>query len=483
MFISSVLFVESFLMMICALIDIYDKNISWIGFVYGSVAAMFVGVILTFIAYTRKRATRTYEIKKANAVFSIGWLASIPFGIIPFLINNPDINVSGAILEFTSAITTVGLTFYLRDPNISHGLLFWHTILAGIGGIGVIIISCIVMNDDEQFDSLSHLAKIEFGSEVNLRVSSSNKLAKNIILIYVTIMLLCILCYRLFGLSTWDAICTGITTVSTSGFVHYTDIHDLLTTNSLLAVATVFMVLGSIPMVLLAKSVFSFNFNILTRSEQVKWFMRLLALFSIFVIWKMFSQIHIFSISSIFISVFHVASAMTTTGFNDLSFFTGKFGINSVFGLLFLITVFGGCVGSTTGGVKMSRLLISVKGVKKLLLTRITPSKITVVRINNNPVKSRAVEDALLFIFLYVTTYIVVVCLILFLREPNLGEASSLALSLITTSGMRGSEVLNLSNNSNLSITQIVSSIVMIIGRLELISFYTLFSRRSWAFR
>ena len=79
--------------------------------------------------------------------------------------------------------------------------------------------------------------------------------------------------------------------------------------------------------------------------------------------------------------------------------------------MLFICTFFGGCSGSTTGGIKIIRLIILIKSSIIYLRKSIHPDMVQVVRINGKPMPTKWIQMTQQFLFLYLMIYVVSVFL------------------------------------------------------------------------
>ena len=79
--------------------------------------------------------------------------------------------------------------------------------------------------------------------------------------------------------------------------------------------------------------------------------------------------------------------------------------------MLFISSFFGGCSGSTTGGVKIIRLIILIKSSIIYLRKSIHPDMVQVVRINGKPMPTKWIQMTQQFLFLYLMIYVISVFL------------------------------------------------------------------------
>ncbi|MBQ4874857.1 MAG: TrkH family potassium uptake protein [Rickettsiaceae bacterium H1] len=130
--------------------------------------------------------------------------------------------------------------------------------------------------------------------------------------------------------------------------------------------------------------------------------------------------------------------------------------------------MFGGCTGSTAGGIKIFRIIVlskhSLYNIKHIL----SPHRVGVITINNHQLLPNTLSHAYSFFFIFVNLYLLFA---IFLAMSGLDFATSLssAAATITNSGPGiGNIVGPYGNYSSLSgISKWLLSLLMIIGRLE----------------
>ena len=142
------------------------------------------------------------------------WILGCLFGALPIWLLT-SLDFTGAVFETMSGLTTMGASVIPDVESVPRSVLLWRSILQWIGGIGFIIIAIAVL--PAMNVGGMKLFRTEF-SERTKDTPRTSTLAKNIVLTYMTITLLCVLSYRLTGMPVFDAINHAFTTVATGGF-------------------------------------------------------------------------------------------------------------------------------------------------------------------------------------------------------------------------------------------------------------------------
>ena len=176
-------------------------------------------------------------------------------------------------------------------------------------------------------------------------------------------------------------------------------------------------------------------------------------------------------------SFFSVVSSLTTTGFfvSDYALWPSFLSI-----VLFLLMFIGACSGSTSGGVKMMRHLIFVKNSFLELKRIIHPNAVLPVKINGKSLSTSGVYKNMTFIFIYFLVFIIGAVALL---ATGIDFNTALGASVATLSNV-GTGIGHVGpGGSYVMFPQTVKWILMLLmllGRVELFSLLTLFSRSFW---
>jgi len=174
---------------------------------------------------------------------------------------------------------------------------------------------------------------------------------------------------------------------------------------------------------------------------------------------------------------FQIISITTCTGFASADFILWP---SAGLTLIFLMMFSGGSTGSTSGGIKMARHLIVLKNIKSVLVRLSHPKTITVVRLNGKMLDEKTNISIISFIMLYIFIFFIGTVILAVNGSDPVTSASSVAACMACIGPGLGS-VGPMSNYSDLSeISKIVLSFAMLIGRLEIVTVFTLFSRSFW---
>lgn len=176
-------------------------------------------------------------------------------------------------------------------------------------------------------------------------------------------------------------------------------------------------------------------------------------------------------------ALFQVVAAVSSTGFATTNILMwGEF----YWFILIALILFCGSEGSTSGGMKISRLIILVKNTKVVLQRQVHPQALYAVKINNQVFTNTIIEKVLAFVFLYLTT-IGVSAIILSLNGLTFDESLGTAISSISSYGFGQGDYGPSVNYASLNgFTKYYLNALMIVGRLEMFTVLSLFFPAFW---
>ena len=236
-----------------------------------------------------------------------------------------------------------------------QGILIWRALLQWLGGIGIVIIALFIL----PFLRVGgmQLFHLEGNDPYDKFLPKISSVVSKIFFIYLGLTLVLLFTYYYLGMNFFDSIAHSFTTISTGGFSTHDASFAYFNNYNILFVAIVFMILGSLPFLVLAQTSLK-NFFATIKDHQVKIFLLILFV-SIFLIYFLANKFVDGSVFQKFISIsFNTISIISGTGFVSENFENwGNYA-----SVLFLILMFvGGCAGSTTGGLKVFRFQILFK--------------------------------------------------------------------------------------------------------------------------
>jgi len=461
-------FQAAFLLVPCIVSIIYKEK-SGFAFIISAIISFIVGMLCTL----KKPKNRSFYAKEGFVSVACGWIALSVSGALPFIISGEIPNIFNALFETISGYTTTGATILSDVESLSKCILFWRSFTHWIGGMGVLVfVLCILPLAD---GNNMHLMRAESpGPSVGKLVPKMKSTAMILYGIYIALTVLqCIL--LLFGkMSFFEAITTSLGTAGTGGFgIKNSSIADYST--YIQNVVAVFMV------------IFGVNFNIyflllvrrpkeVLQSEELRTYLGIVLVATIIIG---------FNISGSFTSIweamqqafFQVASIITTTGYATTDFNYWPSLSKSVLVALMFV---GGCAGSTSGGIKVSRILIACKNLKNEIYSFVHPKRVQITRLEGRKVGNEVVKSVNVYFVLYALIFAVSVFLISIENGSFETNFTAVAATLNNIGpGLDG--VGPMANFAHFSpFSKCVFMFGMLAGRLELVPMIILFSPWIW---
>ncbi|AHC39583.1 potassium transporter TrkH [Ehrlichia muris AS145] len=399
-------------------------------------------------------------------VTAIVWVVLSIIAAVPFVFDGK-IAYIDAFFEAVSGLTTTGATVLTNLQSESPGILIWRSLLNAIGGLGIIVsgiflLPCLkIINLHELYHSESsdQSKKFKYGIVRSLMY---------VFVIYCVLMTLCSISYWIAGMSWFDAICHAMSTVSTGGFSNYDDSLQHFDSIYIEIIAVIFMLLSACPLIVYLKAITKQYFY----DEQVVFFAVMLFLFMIISIVSCnFDEITAdYSLISILrYSVFSVVSLNTSTGLVNCDYSHWHF--FSVFGIF--IMLIGGCSGSTSGGIKIHRIVLLLKALSAYIDDLIHPSKTTTIRYNRRDISKYCIHNIGLFFFLYIAM-LFIGCTLLSGSGVDFITAFSAVSAAFSNTGPGMGDIVGPNGNYYhiLPLMKVLLSCFMLMGRLEIIPFF-----------
>lgn len=406
------------------------------------------------------------------------WLSICLFSTLPFMLVLPNISYVDAAFETVSAITTTGATVLTGLDLMPRGLLFWRAILQWIGGVGIIVMAIAIL-PALKIGGMK-LFKTE-NSDISEKIlPRSSSLSMYIGLVYLILSTSCMLLFYIGGMSGFDAITHGMTTVATGGFANYdASFGHFNDKPHLLWISGVFMMLSALPLVLLVGTLRGHKW-ILFKDPQVRAFLAITAFCVLLLTWYQSEHNARPWLDALTHSFFNVVSVITTSGYASENY--SAWGGLAVI-LFFYITFSGACSGSTSGGLKIFRTQLAGLLLIKQFKLLVHPNAVWVQKYGSKPVNDQLLGSVLAFCFVYFAS-IGALALGLSMFELDFVTALTGAATAISNVGPGLGPVIGPDGNfSSLPDgAKWLISFGMIIGRLEILTVLLLFTPMYWRY-
>ena len=440
-----------------------DPRLASDALLWSSIILLLPGIILrTYIP-----ATRDLSARDGLAIVTLSWFIAAVTGGLPYLFSGVIPGFTAAVFESVSGFTTTGASVIAAVEAVPKGILFWRATTHFLGGMGILLL-CIAILPSLGTGGVQ-LYRAEMAGPTKDRLTP--RLIDTARIMWTVYVLLCaseIALLRLGGMIWFDAVCHSFATVATGGFSTRTasiaDYHSLYIER----VIVVFMFLGAVSFVLHHQVLRGRSPLACLRDTEFRFFVLVLVVAVLSV------AVNVCGVNgepfgkALRESLFAVTSMSSTTGFSTADF--DRWPAYSRFVLL-VVMVFGGCAGSTAGGMKQFRVVVALKAVARRIRLLFQPQAVYTVKMNGELVAEPAVSSILAFCILYVAVLVAATAMMC-LFVPDMVTALS---AVIATTGGVGPGLGMVGPSQNYggvpAAGQWVLIVCMLAGRLE---FYTL---------
>lgn len=466
---SLLLIFEGLFMLIAAGVSFIYHEHAFTSFCYSSLITIVTGA-LVFTPFRNEE--RIFGNKESYIIVTGIWVIFSLFGTLPFLFSGTVSNFGDAFFETISGFTTTGATILTDVETVPNGILFWRSLTQWLGGVGIILISLSIIPVFKSYNI--QIGAIDFSGQAGEKIHPRIKgAASRLIGIYILLTLLEITLLALGGMPVFDAICHSFSTLSTGGFSTHNNGIAAYASPYNITVITVFMFIAGINMTLIY-FILKGDFKKVVRNNEFLFYTVICFIFVTLVTLILHFSIGFRFGKALLNSAFHVISIITTTGY-----YTQYHSLwGSLVMIIFFILMFtGGTSGSTSGGIKMVRLLLITKNSRQELKRLIHPYGFIPVRLDKRVIPQNTVFNLLVFI----TLYFFIMCFGAFI-------ISCMGYDTITSFSTSASMLANIGPGlgtfgpfTNYSAIPMAGkwflSGLMLLGRLELMTVLILFSR------
>ena len=440
------------------------------------IVSMLIGIGIGASTLFSKNKIAHINFREAVLLVTLTWVSISILGAIPFYLTPFFSNFVDAFFESISGFTATGSTVLSNIEALPQSVLFWRSETHWLGGMGIIVLSIIVLpkvrGNKFLFESEAPLPP-----EGGKLFAKTKDIAKVYWKIYIALTLIEIL-FLLPVLSPLDAITHSFSSIAGGGFS--TKNNSVAYFNSIYVefILSIFMLAGATSFILHFKSLTQRRF-VYFNNTSFKIFISIITISTFLIAGNIFfkNEVHYTILHSLRIAAFQVISLITTTGFATADF---KYWPQFSQLILIILMFVGGMSASTSGAIKVSRLEVIFKNMRNVISQLFRPTAIKNVEINGASIKAAKIEKVYLFVFLYISVFIVSGTLIV-ANGNSIATSFSAVAATLGNVGPGIDQVGPFDNFLHFSIfSKIVLSFCMLLGRLEIWTALLLFSKYFW---
>jgi len=471
-YVAFVFLLNAAFLLISAVISGFNADEAFFPLFYGFlIAGLFAVFPLVFVPPARDISN-----KEGLAIVITSWFFSCLLGVIPYIMWGGEFTFTNAWFESVSGYTTTGSSILTNVEALPLGLLFWRSATHWIGGIGIIIfvlavlpplgISRIVLYRAEMSQQAFHNFRLRAGQAVQI-----------LLYVYVGLTVLETLALLLCGMNLFDAVTHSFATIATGGFSPKNASIAHYRSTSVEIVVMIFMVLSGIHFGLLFAAAIAGKIQDLWKSIVLRYYLIVLGIGIIIAT----IAVHVGHFSSwaeaLRYSAFQIISIGTSTGFAtaDSSVWPALAQL-----LLIFFTLQCACAGSTSGGIKVDRIVIFAKSIVRNIRQIQHPKAVFVTKMGAAKLDDSTLHFSSLYISLYIGIVFISALLLTALGVDALSAFSGSAATMGNVGPGLGT-VGAVSNFAHIpSLGKWILTATMLLGRLEVYGLIIFFMAETW---
>jgi len=456
-----------------ALIAFFYEDGMTHAFLFSALITFLTGLIVWLPCYRQKHQLRTRD---GFLIVTFFWVALSLVGAIPLaLMETSYISFVDAVFEAVSGFTTTGATVLTGIDELPQSIRYYRQQLHFIGGMGIIILAVAIL-PMLGIGGLQLFRAESTGPIKDKLTPRITETAKALWFIYVGMTAICAVSFWLAGMSWFDAICYAFSSVSTGGNAPHDQSIGFFRSDLINSITIVFMLLGGVSFSLHFIALRGKSLRCYWEDSECRAYLSILlavtiAVFLVLMAYRLFSS----PMESFVQSLFQVVSIMTTTGFTTHGFSTWPLFLPVI---LMMVGLIGGCANSTSGGIKVVRVLLMYKQSMREMNRLVHPNGQFIVKVNDRPVLDPILDAVSGFIGIYLLVFSFFVLALMATGLDFLTAWSGVAATIANIGPGLGDFSANFSSAS--PVAKWILSASMLIGRLEIFTVFVLLSPAFW---
>lgn len=343
------------------------------------------------------KGIQTLSLKDGFMTIVLSWLLSFIFGMLPYVLYGGEFTLINAWFESVSGFTTTGSTILNDIEALPKSLLFWRSSTHYIGGLGVVVFLLLVIPEASPYRLKLTNMEMSSLSKEGYRYKSS-KVVRVITTVYASLTITSLIALWAAGMPFFDAVNHAFSIAATGGFSTRNMSIGAFNSDAINLVVLFFMAVCAMHFGLIYAVFATGSFKPL-KNSVVKYYFGSIAVMSLVIMFSLLTKGGYESWGRALIdSSFTVVSYMSTAGFGICDNSTWPW----LAGVVLLFAAFQcGCAGSTTGGIKVDRVVIAFKAISNEIRHRLHPASVSHARLSGQHLADGAVSAVLMYIVVY----------------------------------------------------------------------------------
>ncbi|MGW8248731.1 MAG: TrkH family potassium uptake protein [Acidiferrobacterales bacterium] len=455
--------------------------ISWINqdgvisaFSWTCLVTLVIGFLI-WLPVSRKKID--IRIREGFIIVALFWvllslISAIPLALTP----NPDLSVTDALFEAVSGITTTGATVLTEIDKLPSSILYYRQQLQWIGGMGIIVLAVAVMPMLGIGGMQIYRSETPGATKDNKLTPRITETAKSLWYIYLGLTVACAISYHLAGMNTFDAISHAFSTISTGGFSTHDSNLGYFDNQKVYIVASIFMVLAGINFALHFMALRKRGLGIYARDGELRIYIMVLFVVSAITIGTLtYNNSYLDTQTTIGHGLFQAISIVTTTGYITTGYSWWPMFLPF---MMIAVSFVGACAGSSSGGMKIIRLLLLYKQGVREIHRLIHPAAVIPIKVAGKPMDDQVIGAVWGFFSLYALGFCLLSLAMMATGSDIITAFSATAACLNNLGPGLGDAAQNYQHISTAG--KWVLNLAMLLGRMEFFTLLVVLSSIIW---
>lgn len=466
---STILLIETVSFLFCLPVSFIYNESPW-PFIISALSTAVIFFVFHIVA--RNADNKNFSNRDGFLSVTLSWVIFSIMGTLPYIFSGTIPSFVNAFFESSSGFSTTGSTILTNVEVLPFSILFWRSLTHWIGGLGIIVLVIIILPSLK----ITGYQLLSLESSLKEKIHPKTKaIGYRILFIYLGLTLAEAVLLNFGDMTFFDSICHSFGTIATGGFSTKNNSLQFYSSYNQYIVM-IFMFLAGTSQVVFYY-LFKFNFKKVIQNEEFWFYIGVTIAAGASVTAILLLQTTTDFEPAFRNGFFNVISILTTTGFFSTDYILWP--VPALI-IIFILLFAGASTGSTAGSIKMARHFIVLKNIKSVFTKLNHPNALTNVRFNGKIISDQTNIAIISFIVLYVFFFIIGTFILVISGTDIVSSASAVAASLGNIGPGLGTVGPIYSYGHFSDFIKVVLSMLMIIGRLEIITVFTLFTRSFW---
>lgn len=439
-------------------------------------AIAFSGAIGAILIAAFRGASIEFKHREAILMVVLTWLAAITLGALPFYFSQFFPSFTDSFFESASGFTTTGATILSEIESVAGSLLLWRALTHWLGGMGIILLGIAILPLIGTGGMELYRAEFSGSSSEKLKPRIAET-AASLWGIYFALTLACFLLLMAAGMGPFEAICHAFSTMATGGFSTRNVSIESFHSTFVESVIILFMCLAGVNFALQYRLLVERRVRRFLRDRELRVYVAVIVTATAAVLISLRLVLDMPFPTAFRVALFQVVSILTTTGFAS-----ADFGQWTPFAQLILLALmfFGGCTGSTAGGLKIARMDMLLQVIRREFKRMVERRGVFAIHVGREVVSESTIQSLLNLVYLAFLINFGACILLTAFGTDVFTAISAVAASMFNIGPGLGAVGPAENYAAFPALVKWTLALCMIAGRLEFYAFLVLLSRAFW---